>query len=153
MNIILLGHQDIASLFALNRHTAQRRAESSLRILPDYRGVMATFRAMLNEEPEIGATLHWIVDSGIDTGPEIGISRARTQPEESYLANVLRLTIEGCKMMAAALETLAHKKIQRSAPRAMGQGRYYSTPDAEAIECFLAKGLKLVSGEELALIS
>ena len=50
-------------------------------ILPDYRGVMATFWAMLNEEPEIGASLHWIVDSGIDTGPEIGIGRARTRPD------------------------------------------------------------------------
>jgi len=123
-------------------------------ILPDYRGVMATFWAMLNEEPEIGATLHWIVDSGIDTGPEIGISRARTRPEESYLANVLRLTIEGCNMMAAAIETLSSRKnIKLNAPRAVGQGRYYSTPDAEAIECFSAKGLKLVLGNELGLIS
>ncbi|MCH7981656.1 MAG: hypothetical protein IID59_09135 [Proteobacteria bacterium] len=122
-------------------------------ILPDYRGVMATFRAMLNEEPEIGASLHWIVDNGIDTGPEIGIGRARTRPEESYLANVLRLYIEGCKMMAAAVETVTSREIQRNAPPAVGQGRYYSTPDAEAIECFSAKGLKLVSGNELDLIS
>jgi len=56
-------------------------------------------------------------------------------------------------MMAAAVETLTSREIQHIAPPAMGQGRYYSTPDAEAIECFLAKGLKLVSGEELALIS
>jgi len=122
-------------------------------ILPDYRGVMATFWAMLNEEPEIGATLHWIVDSGIDTGPEIGISRARTRPEESYLANVLRLTIEGCKMMAAAVETVNSRKIRRNALLAMGQGRYYSSPDAVAIERFSAKGLKLVLGDELDLIS
>jgi len=122
-------------------------------ILPDYRGVMATFWAMLNEEPEIGATLHWIVDSGIDTGPEIGISRARTRPEESYLANVLRLTIEGCKMMAAAVETVNSRKIRRNALLAMGQGRYYSSPDAAAIERFSAKGLKLVLGDELDLIS
>ena len=108
---------------------------------------------MLNEEPEIGATLHWIVDSGIDTGPEIGISRARTRPEESYLANVLRLTIEGCKMMAAAVDNVPSRKIQRDAPLAKGQGRYYSTPDAAALECFSAKGLKLVLGNELRLIS
>ena len=122
-------------------------------ILPDYRGVMATFRAMLNEEPEIGASLHWIVDSGIDTGPEIGISRARTRPEESYLANVLRLYIEGCKMMAAAVETVTSREIRRNASLTMGQGRYYSTPDAAAIERFSAKGLKLILGNELGLIS
>ena len=114
---------------------------------------MATFWAMLNEEPEIGATLHWIVDSGIDTGPEIGISRARTRPAESYLANVLRLYIKGCKMMAAAVETVASGKIRHDAPPSVGQGRYYSTPDAAALERFSAKGLKLVLGNELGLIS
>ncbi len=57
-------------------------------------------------------------------------------------------------MMAAAVETLSsRKKIKLNAPPAMGQGRYYSTPDAAAIECFSAKGLKLVLGDELGLIS
>ena len=37
-------------------------------LLPDYRGVMATFRAMLNGEQKIGTTLHYISDPGIDTG-------------------------------------------------------------------------------------
>ena len=44
-------------------------------ILPDYRGVMATFWAMLAGEREIGTTLHTIVDAGIDTGPVISIHR------------------------------------------------------------------------------
>ena len=57
-------------------------------------------------------------------------------------------------MMAAAIEIVSsRKKIKRNAPPAKGQGRYYSTPDAEAIECFSAKGLKLVLGDELDLIS
>ena len=33
-------------------------------LLPDYRGVMATFRAMLHGEREIGTTLHYISDPG-----------------------------------------------------------------------------------------
>jgi methionyl-tRNA formyltransferase len=37
-------------------------------ILPRYRGVLATFRAMMNDEPEIGCTLHYITDATIDTG-------------------------------------------------------------------------------------
>jgi len=121
-------------------------------ILPDYRGVMATFWAMLNEEPEIGATLHWIVDNGVDTGPVIGISRARTRPLESYLANVLRLYSEGCKMMAAAVGAVASSKIRRNTSPLAGRGTYYSTPNEAALERFSAKGLKLVSGNELARI-
>ena len=29
-------------------------------LLPQYRGVLATFRALLNGDAEIGCTLHWI---------------------------------------------------------------------------------------------
>jgi methionyl-tRNA formyltransferase len=121
-------------------------------ILPDYRGVMATFWAMLNNEPEIGATLHRIVDSGVDTGPVIGISRVKTQLQESYLANVLSLYIEGCTMLANSLKAVSRGKIQRDAPPPTRPGRYYSTPDDAAIKRFLAKNLSLVRGNELALL-
>ena len=60
-------------------------------VLPDYRGVMATFRAMLNQEPEIGSTLHYIQDSGIDTGDIISIASIPLARDKSYLANVLSL--------------------------------------------------------------
>ncbi len=56
-------------------------------------------------------------------------------------------------MMAAAVETVASAKIRRNAPPSVGQGRYYSTPDAAAMTCFSAKGLKLVLGDELGLAS
>ena len=36
-------------------------------LLPAYRGVMATFRAMLNGDEKIGTTLHYISDASIDT--------------------------------------------------------------------------------------
>jgi len=32
-------------------------------LLPDYRGVMASFRAMVNGDAEIGSTLHYIQDA------------------------------------------------------------------------------------------
>ena len=121
-------------------------------ILPDYRGVMATFWAMLNEEPEIGATLHRIVDSGIDTGPVIGISRVKTQPRETYLTNVLSLYIEGCNLLAGTLEVINCGKIEPNTLSLTGTGRYYSTPNDAAIERFLAKNLRLVHGDELDLI-
>ena len=37
-------------------------------ILPNYRGVLATFWAILNGDKEIGATLHFISDAKIDEG-------------------------------------------------------------------------------------
>ncbi len=118
-------------------------------ILPDYRGVMATFWAMLNDEPEIGATLHRIVDSGIDTGPVIGISRVQTQPRESYLANVLGLYIDGCSLLANTVDAMIRGEFRCVVPPPTGSGRYYSTPDEAALQRFSAKNLSLVRGNEL----
>jgi len=121
-------------------------------ILPDYRGVMATFWAMLNDEPEIGATLHRIVDSGIDTGPVIGISRVQTQPRESYLANVLGLYIDGCSMLAKTVDAMIRGEFKYVVSPPTGSGRYYSTPDDAAMQRFSAKNLSLVRGNELDMI-
>ncbi len=120
-------------------------------MLPDYRGVMATFWAMLNDEPEIGATLHRIVDSGIDTGPVIGISRVQTQPRESYLANVLGLYIDGCSLLANTVDAMIRGEFRCVVPPPTGSGRYYSTPDEAAIKAFTAQNLCMASGEELGL--
>jgi methionyl-tRNA formyltransferase len=43
--------------------------------LPKYRGVMATFRAMQQNDTEYGTTVHYINDSGIDNGEIISISK------------------------------------------------------------------------------
>ena len=118
-------------------------------ILPEYRGVMATFWAMLNDEAEIGTTLHRIVDSGIDTGPIIGISRTDTNLAESYLANVLGLYQGGCSMVAKAIGELDRGKSLGGHRQSSGPGTYFSTPDEAAISAFAAKRLKLVTGNEL----
>ncbi len=121
-------------------------------ILLDYRGVMPTFWAMLNDEVEIGTTLHRIVDSGIDTGPIIGISRTATNRGESYLANVLRLYQEGCSMLATAISDLDRGKPLAESHQLSSPGAYFSTPDEPAIEAFTAKGLRFVTGTELELL-
>jgi len=121
-------------------------------ILPDYRGVMASFWAMLNGESHIGTTLHRIIDSGIDTGPVIGISRIQTRPTDSYLANVLRLYADGCEMLANAISDLARGNPVSGEPQAGGGGHYFSVPDAAAIGRFRSKGLYLAGGAELSQI-
>ena len=121
-------------------------------ILPEYRGVMATFWAMLNDEVEIGTTLHRIVDSGIDTGPIIGISRTVTNRGESYLANVLGLYQEGCSVVAKAISDLDRGKALAGYRQSSSPVAYFSTPDEAAIKAFTAKRLKMATGQELALL-
>ncbi|MBT8100843.1 MAG: formyl transferase, partial [Gammaproteobacteria bacterium] len=122
-------------------------------ILPDYRGVMATFWAMLQGETEIGTTLHWIVDSGIDTGPIIAINRQATRPDASYLANVISLYRSGCDAIAEAVSDIAASNTLH-AKKQHGKGRYFRAPAAADLHSFERNRLVLFDGSEhLALAS
>lgn len=118
-------------------------------ILPDYRGVMATFWAMLNGEAEIGTTLHQISDSGIDTGPIIRISRQAIRADATYLANVLSLYGPGCDAMLAAIEEITAGVEPTTTPQQAGAGRYFSTPEAADLARFMVQGGYLADGAEL----
>lgn len=120
-------------------------------ILPGYRGVMATFWAMLAGEKEIGTTLHRIVDSGIDTGPVLGIHRRVTRPERSYLANVLGLYAGGCDMIAAAVNILAAGQ-ELPVQQQTAEGQYFGTPETNNLRRFEANDLTLFDGSESAEI-
>ena len=120
-------------------------------VLPDYKGVMATFWAMLHKEEIIGSTLHRIVDSGIDTGPVIGIRPVPADYGSSYLTNVLRLYGPGCDMIVEALQALETGKEPKSTAQAPG-GEYFSTPEAADLERFKARTLVLADSRELAEI-
>ena len=88
---------------------------------------MATFWAMLNDEEEIGCTLHSIVDGTIDTGPIIGLSRTPVRTDWSYLANVLELYPDGCRMMVDAMRKISAGETLATSPQT-AEGHYYSMP-------------------------
>jgi methionyl-tRNA formyltransferase len=102
---------------------------------------------MLHREPHTGTTLHRIVDSGIDTGPVLGIERQKARYDESYLGNVLRLYSPGCDMIVKALRALDAGAEPGTYPQPAG-GRYYSVPGAGDVARFEASGLQLVDGSE-----
>jgi methionyl-tRNA formyltransferase len=119
-------------------------------ILPDYKGVMATFWAMQNGEAEIGSSLHFIVDAGIDTGPLLDISRIRANYQKSYLSNVLALYDDGCRKIAQALAEIESGAKLNTSPQNAGAGRYFSSPTATDVTDFLGKGLHLVADSDLS---
>ncbi len=110
--------------------------------LPDYRGVMATFWAMLNGEREIGTTIHWIVDAGIDTGPIIDVLRQPVDYQRSYLANVIGLYSEACKQLASRIRDIANAQILHSDAQTDG-GAYFSMPQQADINAFHKAGYRL----------
>ena len=116
-------------------------------ILPDYRGVMATFWAMLAGEPQIGTTLHHIVDAGIDTGPVIEINRRATRPRSSYLSNVIGLYAGGCNAVIRAVRTFSNKGTLPGTPQT-GGGQYFGAPDRAAVTRYETADLALFDGNE-----
>jgi methionyl-tRNA formyltransferase len=111
-------------------------------LLPEYRGVMATFWAMLNNEKEIGTTLHYIDDNTIDTGRVIGKTKRPIDYSKSYLWNVLQLYPNGVELIIETLEIIAEGK-NFSTFNQCHQGNYYSFPTVDKLEEFNSKGWKI----------
>ena len=134
----------IAKYGVLNLHSG---------ILPAYRGVMATFWAMLNGERKIGTTLHFIDDSTIDTGRVIATSTLAVQADKSYLWHVLSLYFGGCQLILQAIENIVgdgklEAIIQSDA------GHYYTFPTQTELDLFQEKCGNLVNEPEiLALLN
>ena len=77
-------------------------------LLPAFRGVMATFWAMLGSAPRYGTTLHWIEDSGIDSGTIISEAAQPLDLGNAYLSNTLALYPAGIEMLSDAIGSLRH---------------------------------------------
>lgn len=116
-------------------------------VLPSYRGVMATFRAMLNNESEIGSTLHYIQDAGVDTGDIISISRIPVDADKSYLANVLNLYAGGCAQIFQAVAQIQSGQVIDK-QRQQGPAGYYSFPADDELEIFFAQGYRLFDDKQ-----
>ncbi len=118
----------------LNLHSGQ---------LPKYRGVVATFRALLLGDPEIGCTLHRIVDAEIDTGPIVGIATRRVEGQAVLFDAIQSVYPSGRAMIADALDRLECGKPLAITVAGAG-GAYYTWPtDADVAE-FLSRGHQVV---------
>ena len=107
--------------------------------LPEYRGVMATFRAMLAGDAQLCSTLHWIDDATIDTGRIISIQSHERDPAQCYLANTIGLYPAGCAAILEVVDTI--NAGQEPSARAPEQpGAYYSFPDQGSLEAFAEAG-------------
>ena len=120
----------IPSKGVLNLHSGE---------LPKYRGVMATFRAMLASDTRLCSTLHWIDDATIDTGRIIGVQHQNRDPRQCYLANTIGLYPAGCAALLEVVDMIdAGREPDARAPEQSGS--YYSFPDQRSIEAFAQAG-------------
>ena len=124
MSILQAPAIAVPKLAMLNLHSG---------LLPDYQGVMSTFRALCHREITIGTTLHTIENSDIDRGPVIAKSQTPAQFDQSYLWNVLNLYREGSRNVIKAIAQLKSGMPLTSKPQ-QGRGRYYTFPTTTEID-------------------
>jgi methionyl-tRNA formyltransferase len=112
--------------------------------LPEYRGVLASFRAIMNGDPVLKTTLHYIDKPSIDTGAIIGHSEIPVNKDNSLLQHILELYPSASKLVIETIKDFARgiKPPAKSQPAAAAS--YYSFPDAEEFEEFEKRGWKLV---------
>ncbi len=107
-------------------------------ILPNYRGVMASFWSILNGEKKLGTTLHYIRDNSIDTGDIVGFSEKEIDWDLPLITNINQLYQGGCLLILQALEKIsAGEKIQTIDQKNLGAGNYFSYPKQIEVAEFL----------------
>lgn len=117
-------------------------------ILPNYRGVMATFWSMYQRAPEIGTTLHYIEDGSIDTGRVITISKQSVDYGRSYLSNVLNLYPQGVQDILDAVNHIELSSEVLTTPQ-RGQDQYFTFPTQQQLDEFEQSGMQLTNESEL----
>jgi len=116
-------------------------------LLPGYQGVMATFYAMLDGESSMGATLHRIVDSRIDSGPTVSGVELELDYQRTYAANVAQLYPPGVTLIVDAIEQLIHRG-RVSSNIARGLASYHTFPQQKELLEFAGQGFKLFSDDD-----
>ena len=109
-------------------------------LLPAYRGVLATFRALMKGDTHIGCTAHYIADGTIDTGPVLGDARLPVVPGRSLLWHVLTLYEPGVAMLASAVDRLEGGAVLPCSSQPASGGAYYSYPTAADWAAFTRAG-------------
>ncbi len=117
-------------------------------LLPNYRGVMATFRAMQASDSEIGLTVHWIDSPAIDQGEIIETLAIPTDPTASYLANVHQLYAPGAELLTHCVDRLSQGETL-STEAAEGEDAYFSFPNTEDLNAFERQGHRLFDDADI----
>ncbi|WJG07985.1 formyl transferase [Aliiglaciecola sp. LCG003] len=136
---------DIPEYGVINLHSGK---------LPEYRGVMATFWAMYNQQQHITSTLHYIDSSKIDAGSRISCATRDIDFSKSYLSNVLSLYPQGVQQIIGAINFIERGESVPLQPMSLAtQAHYYTFPTDEQLLRFNQLGYSLVDYTEILEIS
>jgi methionyl-tRNA formyltransferase len=119
-------------------------------LLPAYRGVLATFRALMHGDRQIGCTLHYITDDTIDTGPIVETACVPVERDRSLLWHVLALYRPGVAMLVSAIDRLQRGLALPAGAQQTTAGVYYSFPRPDEWTAFTRDGWNAAHPSDVA---
>ncbi len=109
-------------------------------ILPKYRGIMASFWAILHDEEKLGMTLHYIHDATIDTGEIIACTVNEIDRNASLLTNIHNLYDSGAQAIREFLQKIKNnEKVVTISQKNLPDACYFSYPQQQDIVNFTKK--------------
>jgi methionyl-tRNA formyltransferase len=117
-------------------------------LLPNYRGVMAGFRALDSGDSEIIGTLHTIDDATIDTGRIIGFARVPASLNQSFLHQVLSLYPAAVDLITTTIEKILAGATLTTQSQTTEGSAYFTFPTEAEVADFEAKGGSFVDAAE-----
>lgn len=117
-------------------------------LLPNYRGVLPTFRSMADKSTHMGMTLHSIDDESIDKGAIYSSSLVEIDYSVSLVENLIKNYEEGFRLIKELFDS--DFIVKRQLIRSSNQENYYSMPTNEEVLSFYANGMHLLPKSLLA---
>ena len=112
--------------------------------LPQYRGVLASFRALMNGDVLLQTTLHYIQDGQIDNGGIIGFSNLPVERDKSLFWHILNLYPVSIALLVETIQQI-QKGIK---PNILVQqeidAQYFTYPNQAEIDIFIKKGNRFI---------
>ncbi len=114
-------------------------------LLPQYRGILATFWSLLHQRKEYGFTLHTIEDGTIDTGAIVDRQTFPVKARQSLFEHTVALYPPAAASILRAIATYRAGQIPTALPQVEAESNYYSLPTPEDFEQLIAQGFPILN--------
>jgi hypothetical protein len=111
--------------------------------LPEYAGLFAPFRQMLDGQNHMGCTVHWI-DCGIDTGPVVSRQTLEISPKRSLIWHVCNIYLPGVDAVVNIANDLKHGRPPLAESQDPSNRHYHKLPTPTDFRQFHDRNLKLI---------
>ncbi len=112
--------------------------------LPQYRGVLASFRAFMNGDVLLQTTLHYIENGQIDNGGIIGFSSLPVQQDKSLFWHILNLYPVSISLLVATIQQIQKETKPTILIQQEIDAQYFTFPNQTEIDIFLEKGYNFI---------